>query len=287
VTDDWYSRLLATGLLDVLAPYQPALVGVYPLGIAPEGAPVEVVCRAADLPAFARVLQSTYGDHEELALYGGRLDGEPAVFAEFALDGLALEVSAQGEHVHRRLGAATLGISRALDEAGPVTRARLAAGVAGGSDWLDAATVQLNLSRSALESLSTANPVLVARVMGVPRPGPKAREYAIALTVGIVADLLIVAAGAARGSQDYTGIMFLIEAGILGVLFGARLAVLASLLPLIAIGLVIAASVAIGSEACSPDCAQQAVDYVFVAVIVGSAAGVTGLLRDRYFPRAA
>jgi hypothetical protein len=287
VTDDWYSRLLATGLLDVLAPYQPALVGVYPLGIAPEGAPVEIVCRAADLPAFARVLQSTYGDHEDFALYGGRLDGEPAVFAEFALDGLALEVSAQGEHVHRRLGAATLGISRALDEAGPVTRARLAAGVAGGSDWLDAATVQLNLSRSALESLSTANPVLVARVMGVPRPGPKAREYAIAITVGIVADLLIVSAGAARGSQDYTGIMFLIEAGILGVVFGARLAVLASLVPLVAIGLVIAASVAIGSETCSPDCAQQAVDYVFVAVIVGSAAGFTGLLRDRYFPRAA
>jgi hypothetical protein len=287
VTDDWYSRLLATGLLDVLAPYQPALVGVYPLGIAPEGAPVEIVCRAADLPAFARVLQSTYGDHEDFALYGGRLDGEAAVFAEFALDGLALEVSAQGEHVHRRLGAATLGISRALDEAGPVTRARLAAGVAGGSDWLDAATVQLNLSRSALESLSTANPVLVARVMGVPRPGPKAWEYAIAITVGIVADLLIVSAGAARGSQDYTGIMFLIEAGILGVVFGARLAVLASLVPLVAIGLVIAASVAIGSETCSPDCAQQAVDYVFVAVIVGSAAGFTGLLRDRYFPRAA
>ena len=123
--------------------------------------------------------------------------------------------------------------------------------------------------------------------MGVPRPGPKAREYAIAITVGIVADLLIVSAGAARGSQDYTGIMFLIEAGILGVVFGARLAVLASLVPLIAIGLVIAASVAIGSETCSPDCAQQAIDYVFVAVIVASAAGFTGLLRDRYFPRTA
>jgi hypothetical protein len=287
VTDDWYARLLATGLLDVLAPYQPALVGVYPLGIAPEGAPVEVVCRATDLPAFGRVLESTYGDREGFALYGGRLDEEPAIFAEFALDGLKLEVSAQAEHLHRRLGAATLGISRALEEAGPVTRARVAAMVAGGADWLEAATAQLNLSRSALESLSTANPVLVARVMGVSGPGPKAREYTIALLVGIIADLLIVAAGAARGSQEYTGIMFLIEAGIMGVIFGARLAVLASLTPLVAIGLLIGASVAVGSETCSPDCAQQVVDYVFVAVIVGSAAGVTGLLRDRYFPRAA
>ena len=62
---------------------------------------------------------------------------------------------------------------------------------------------------------------------------------------------------------------------------------LASLTPLVAIGLLIGASVAIGSETCSPDCTQQAVDYLFVAVIVASSAGFTGLLRDRYFPRAA
>ena len=287
MTDDWYSRLIATGLLDVLAPYQPALVGVHPLGIAPEGAPVEIVCRATDLQAFARVLENTYGDREGFALYGGRLDEEPAVFAEFALDGLPLEVSAQREHLHRRLGAATLGISRVLDEAGPVTRARLAAAVAGGADWLDAATGQLNLGRSALESLSTANPTLVARVMGVPRPGPKVREYAVAVMVGIAADLLIVAAGAARGSQEYTGIMFLLEAAVLGAVFGARLALVASLAPLVFFGLLVASSVAIGGESCSPDCSLQAADYLFVGLIVASAAGFAGLIRDRYFPRTA
>jgi hypothetical protein len=287
VTDDWYPRLLATGLLDVLAPYQPALVGVHPLGIAPPGAPIEIVCRAVDMPAFARVLEATYGDREGFALYGGRLDEEEAVFAEFTLDGLPLEVSAQREHVHRRLGAATLGVSRALEQAGPVARARLAGAVADGADWLDAAADQLDLSRSALESLSTANSALVARVMGVPRPGPKLREYAIALSVGFAADVLIVTAGAARGSQSYTGLMFMLEAGVLGIVFGARLAVLAALAPLAAIGLLIGASIAVGSETCSPDCAQQAADYLFVAVIVASAAGVTGLLRDRYFPRAA
>src|SRR6185437_7192843 len=213
VTDDWYPRLLATGLLDVLAPYQPAIVGAYPLGIAPPDARIEIVCRAADLSAFARVLESTYGEKdEELAIYPGSLDAEEAVFAEFALDGLPLEVSAQREHVHRRLGAATLGLSRALEQAGPVTTARLRAAVADGSDWLDAGTSQLDLSRTALESLSTANTALVARVMGVPRPGPKLREYMIAIAVSVGADVLIVAAGAARGSQEYTGLMFLLEA---------------------------------------------------------------------------
>jgi hypothetical protein len=287
VNEDWYSRLHATGLLDVLAPYQPALVGVHPLGIAPEGAPVEIVCRAVDLQAFARVLEHTYGDREGFSLYGGRLDHEEAVFAEFELDGLPLEVSAQREHVHRRLGAATLGISRALEQAGPVARARLAQAVAGGADWLEAAETQLSLSRTGLESLSNANPALVARVMGVSRPGPKLREYAVAITVAVAADLLIVAAGAARGSQEYTGLMLMLEAGVLGLVFGARLALVSALIPLAAIGLLILSSIVVGTETCSPDCAQQAADYLFVGVIVGSAAGVIGLLRDRYFPRAA
>jgi hypothetical protein len=96
-----------------------------------------------------------------------------------------------------------------------------------------------------------------------------------------------VLAGAARGSQSYTGLMFLLEAAVLGVIFGARLAVIATLTPLAAFALLIASSILVGSETCSPDCAQQAADYLYVAVIVGSAAGVTGLLRDRYFPRTA
>ena len=209
------------------------------------------------------------------------------MFAEFTLDGLPLEVSAQRDHVHRRLGAATLGVSgrssrpvrwpgRGSPERSPTART--------GSTR---PPPRLDLSRSALESLSTANSALVARVMGVPRPGPKLREYALALSIGVGADLLIVAAGAARGSQSYTGLMFFLQAGVLGVVFGARLGVLAALAPLVAIGFVIVSSIAVGSETCSPDCAQQAADYLFVAVIVASAAGVTGLLRDRYFPRAA
>jgi hypothetical protein len=285
VTDDWYTRLLATGLLDLLAPYQPAIVGAYPLDIAPPGARVEIVCRAADLGAFARALRTAYAERDEdFAVYGGTLDAEEAVFAEFTLDGLPLEVSAQREHIHRRLGAATLGMSRALEQTGPVTKARLAAAVADGGDWLDAGARQLDLSRSALESLSTANPALVARVMGVPRPGPKLREYTTAILISVAADLLIVAAGAARGSQEYTGLMFMLEAGILGLVFGARLAVVSTLLPLVAFGLLVFSSAAVGSEGWDT---QQMADYLFVAVLVASAAGVVGLLRDRYFPRAA
>jgi hypothetical protein len=287
VTADWYQRLASAGVLDVLAQYQPVLVGAHPLGIAGDDTPVEIVCRATDLPAFARVVERAFGDAEGFALHGGSLDGEQAVFAELTIEGLPLEIAAQREHVHRRLGAATLGIDRVLAESPPAARRRLAAAVAAGDDWLEAALGQFDLSRTALESLANANPALVARVMGIRRPGPDVRDYVIAVALGVAAQVLIVAAGAARGSQEYTGLMLMLEAVVLGLLFGARLGLVAALAPLVGMGAVIASSITVGSESCAPDCGQQSVSYLFVGVLVAAAAGTAGVLRDRYFPRTA
>ena len=92
------------------------------------------------------------------------------MFAEFELDGLPLEVAAQPDHVHQRLAAATIGISRMLDVQGDTSRARLEAAVARGEDWLDAALLQTDLSRAAIEAFSTANPSVMRRVLGVKGP---------------------------------------------------------------------------------------------------------------------
>jgi hypothetical protein len=285
VTEDWYERLHASGLLDTLAPYEPVIVGSYPLGIAPDGARIEIVCRATDLPAFARVLERSYGGGE-LAVHPGSLGPEDAVFAEFAVDGLPVEVSGQRDHEHRRLGAATVGISRVLEHEGPVTRDRLAARVAAGDDWLDAAMDQTGLSRSALEALATANTAVAQRVLGVRRPAPPIRQYAVPLLVGFTSETLIVLVSASGHSSDFTGAMLMLEALVLGAVFGTRMGLIAALIPLLVFGAVIAASVSGGSESCGESgCSYQFASYTFVAVLVGSAAGVAGLLRDRYFPR--
>lgn len=284
MTDDWYARLQKSGLLDTLAPYAPVLVGVYPLGIAPEGARVEIVCRAVDLDAFARVMERSYGANG-LELHPGSLDHEEAVFAEFELNGLPLEVSAQREHEHRRLGAATLGVARVLELEGDVSRDRLAARVAAGEDWLEAAMFQTGLTRSALEALARENPAVARRVLGVRTPAPALRQYVLPLLIGFLADALIVAA-TSRGSGDFTGLMLLAQAAVLGVVFGARMGVVAALAPLLVFGAVISTSMAVGSESCGSDgCAFQFASYTFVVVLAASAAGVTGLLRDRYAPR--
>jgi hypothetical protein len=285
VIDDWYPRLQATGLLDTLSPYTPVLVGAYPLGVAAEGQPIEIVCRAVDLAAFGRVLERTYGG-EGFALHPGALDDEDAVFAEFTLEGLPFEIGAQREHVHQRLGAATLGIARVLEEEGEPARQRLAARVASGEDWLEAAVDQTGLTRTAIESLATANSAVARRVLGVRTPAPALREYAVPLLVGFVSQVLIVAATAGRGSSDFTGTMLLVESAILGAVFGTRMGLAAALSPLAVFGAVISASTLVGNESCGSDgCGYQFAGYVFIAVLVASAAGVSGLLRDRYYPR--
>ena len=286
MTDDWYARLQASGLLDTLAPYAPVLVGAYPLGMAAPGSRIEIVCRATDLPAFARTLERTYGG-DGFALYPGRLSLEDAVFAEFDLDGLPLEVAAQSDHEHRKLGAATIGISRVLEMEGDVSRNRLAARVAGGEDWLEAAMNQTGLTRSALEALATANAAVARRVLGVRTPGPSIREYLLPLLVGFLSEFLIILATSSGHSQDFTGLMLLVQAMVLGAVFGARMGLIAALAPLLLFGAVIGSSFLVGNESCGSDgCSYQFASYTFVALLVGSGAGVSGLLRDRYFPRA-
>jgi len=286
VIEDWYPRLQASGLLDTLAPYEPVIVGSYPLAVAGPDTRIEIVCRAVDLPAFARTMERSYGEREGFVLHPGSLDVESAVFAEFELDGLPLEVAAQPEHVHRSLGAATMGISRVLEEEGDLSRTRLAAAVAHGDDWLDAAMAQTGLTRAAIESLAHANPELVRRVLGVRRPAPPLRVYVVPVLIGFVSQVLIVLATTRRGTDgNFTGLMVLVEAVILGAVFGVRLGVVAALLPLVVVGVVAGGGVLLGSGA-SPDALYTLAGYVFVAVLVGGGAFMAGSIRDRYFPRA-
>ena len=219
------------------------------------------------------MVERTYGGADGFEMHPGRLDEEEAVFAEFELDGLPLEVAAQPDHVHQRLAAATIGISRMLDVQGDTSRARLEAAVARGEDWLDAALLQTDLSRAAVEAFSTANPSVMRRVLGVKGPPVPLAQYVVPVLLGLVSMILIVLATAGRGSADFTGLMLLLEAAVLGAVFGTRLGMAAALTPLVLIGLVIVPTTATGGDQCDPDCGSQLAQYVFVAVLIVSAVG--------------
>ena len=283
--EDWYQRLAGAGVLDVLAPYQPAVVGAYRWHAA-EG-PVEIVCRATDLPAFATVVERAYGSEGGFALHGGSLDGEEAVFAELALEGLPLEIAAQPEHVAPPAGSGDARHRPHRSRSRRRRPGRLAAAVAAGDDWLERRGRSVRPLTDGARVAREREPGPGGAGDGHPPPRAGRPRLRDRRRPGVAAEILIVAAGAARGSQEYTGLMLMLQAVVLGLLFGARLGLVAALAPLAGMGAVIASSITVGSETCSPDCGQQSVSYLFVGVLVAAAAGTAGVLRDRYFPRAA
>ena len=144
-----------------------------------------------------------------------------------------------------------------FDVQGDTSRARLEAAVARGEDWLDAALLQTDLSRAAIEAFSTANPSVMRRVLGVKGPPVPLAQYVVPVLLGLVSMILIVLATAGRGSADFTGLMLLLEAAVLGAVFGTRLGMAAALTPLVLIGLVIVPTTATGGDQCDPDCGSQ------------------------------
>lgn len=77
-----------------LAPFQPTLVGTYPLGLQVEGSDFDILCTCAELDGFERTLRALLSAlgvaqprFERLAL--------PAVVAAFELGGVAIEIFAQ------------------------------------------------------------------------------------------------------------------------------------------------------------------------------------------------
>ena len=88
-----------------LAPFQPTLIGTYPLGLAIDGSDLDIACTCDDLDRFERAL------HAALSALGvaPRLErsdaaGGPAVVAAFDLGDVAVEIFGQAVPVTAQRG---------------------------------------------------------------------------------------------------------------------------------------------------------------------------------------
>jgi len=77
-----------------LEPFQPTLVGTYPLGLHVEGSDLDIVCGCEDLDAFERALRTTLSS---LGITDARIDrlAVPAVVAAFEIGDVAIEIFGQ------------------------------------------------------------------------------------------------------------------------------------------------------------------------------------------------
>lgn len=118
-------------LFRALAPFQPTLVGTYPLGLQVDGSDLDIVCTCADLDAFTRALHTILAELDLTATID-RLP-LPAVVASLTLADIPVEIFAQTLPIAEQAGFRHLTIeARLLALGGPEFHARIHAQKRGG-----------------------------------------------------------------------------------------------------------------------------------------------------------
>jgi hypothetical protein len=104
-----------------------------------------------------------------------------------------------------------------------------------------------------------------------------ARRYVLPILCGAVSEgLLIALLWTAGGAAAPASLLLVLEAGILGFVFGSRPGTVGSVAPIVVFGIGVVATDAGGTR--SSDIAV----IVFVVLLLGFTAWLVGALRDRY-----
>jgi hypothetical protein len=103
MTPTYKDAIDRTGILDLLAAFDPHVVGTLPLGIALPDSDVDIVCHAPDLNDVAELIWSTFSSADDFALYRWSARGRPLI-AKFETEGWPFEVFASPEPVADQAG---------------------------------------------------------------------------------------------------------------------------------------------------------------------------------------
>ena len=99
----YQEALRRTGLLGVLAPFDPHVVGTLPLGVARPDSDIDIVCRATDLPAAIELIWKHFGETKSIAVYQWSAKGRP-VTATFEAYGWPFEIFISSAPVQDQAG---------------------------------------------------------------------------------------------------------------------------------------------------------------------------------------
>ncbi len=92
-----YQVLRRLGVMEVLAPYRPALVGTIPLDVDIPGSDLDVVChvKEGERETFGALLQDTYGSSGDFEYAAREVDGLLRQVGRFRYEGWAVEIFGQ------------------------------------------------------------------------------------------------------------------------------------------------------------------------------------------------
>jgi hypothetical protein len=90
-----YKALAESRVLEVLAAFDPILVGSIPLEIDVESSDIDVICNASDLGTVQDLLSTHYGDYPQFRAWFRTIRGCQSAITSFLCRGFTLEVFSQ------------------------------------------------------------------------------------------------------------------------------------------------------------------------------------------------
>ncbi len=90
-------------VLDVLAPFDPHVVGTLPLGLALLNSDIDIVCYAEDYDVMAHLIWTAFRSADGFALYQWSASGRPLI-AKFEAEGWPFEIFASVEPIIKQSG---------------------------------------------------------------------------------------------------------------------------------------------------------------------------------------
>jgi hypothetical protein len=90
-----YFALKESRVFDVLAAFNPILVGSIPLEIYLESSDIDIVCEANDIDMIQRLLSTHYGDYPQFRAWFRTIRGNLSAITSFTCGGFILEVFSQ------------------------------------------------------------------------------------------------------------------------------------------------------------------------------------------------
>jgi len=103
-----YTILLKRDIMRLLAPYNPILAGTFPLDITVDDSDLDILCEVYDLQEFATWATHNFGMEEGFSVCSLPNQEPAAVVVVFFLDGIQVELFAQGrptkeQHAYRHM----------------------------------------------------------------------------------------------------------------------------------------------------------------------------------------
>jgi hypothetical protein len=102
-TPTYEDAIHRTGVLDLLARFDPHVIGTLPLGIALPESDIDIACHAPDPDAASELIWTTFSSADDFALYRWSARGRPLI-AKFEAEGWPFEVFVSPELVADQAG---------------------------------------------------------------------------------------------------------------------------------------------------------------------------------------